>query len=153
MGRTSAQRKLPVLLKRSGGRCEQCGRRVVMFRTVQSRREVIGKVTYAVHWKTPWGKVATYPVATVEHVRRVADGGRHHIDNLRVLCGLCNRDNNRDALPKRNGTCRCGRKKTPMRKKCDICQMGFYAIPILLRIGDTQEIRDRMRKVRSTDAD
>lgn len=139
MSRTVSQTKLPKLMLRCRGRCEQCGKRMIMVRTVAARRQLVGKPSSHVKWITKSGTIAKMPVATVEHVTRREDGGRHALANLRALCWQCNAYNNnvilKSRVKDRNLCSKCGLpfpKSDRKWRKCGICSLGFNLFPAML---------------------
>jgi 5-methylcytosine-specific restriction endonuclease McrA len=66
---------LPAIYKRDRGKCRYCGKKVVMVRSIPEHRRELA--------------------ATVDHLKRVDEGGDSDVDNLVLSCAPCNRQMDR----------------------------------------------------------
>lgn len=82
-------RILSRLVRERGCRCEFCGDVVQRVSAIPASRRVSVNNKW-VCFVGSAGVPVTRKVATVEHIRRLADGGSYHRSNLRVACGECN---------------------------------------------------------------
>ena len=105
--RKRARRNFDRLHERQRGLCAECRRRMV--------RHFKGKY----HPRMP----------TIDHKKRLADGGTNHIDNLELVCVECNHKRDRVALGiPAVRTCRhCGKplNNGGGRRGCPACRQAF----------------------------
>lgn len=72
-----------------GSTCEFCGERVRRVSSIPEACRVSMDDKWITH-KDYRGKLHMDRVATVEHVKRLCDGGTYHHSNLKLACGECN---------------------------------------------------------------
>ncbi len=90
------KRFLIPLWSRSGGRCELCGVKVVLMRTIPPEDRLEETRDGHLVYRDEAGSAVRMPIGTIEHM----DGLRSHEDNVlcRMLlaCWACNQKRNRE---------------------------------------------------------
>jgi len=95
------------------------------------------------------GKQHRQKRATIDHVLEIEKGGDNTPSNLVAACLQCN--NHRSAKRRQTvpGKCvDCGAECKFKCKRCNICKLGFYAMPILLGLITSEELRSVTREQR-----
>jgi len=96
------------LVKARGLTCELCGKPVVCISLIP----ICNRIKQSPKWltyRTEEGTIETALIASVEHVKRRADGGGNKLKNMKVSCISCNLQANRKYHPKKKGCKYCNR--------------------------------------------
>lgn len=106
--REQARKYLPALVQRQGDICAECG--------LPMRLDLLGQHT------------GRRDAPTIDHKRRIADGGDSRLDNLELVHGACNLARDRRAyVPRAAKVCAgCGApKERPGTRHCNACHQAF----------------------------
>lgn len=90
--RRSANRLLPVLFNRAGGKCHYCNNQTVMVRDVQHK--LIRLRPFHVIYRDEAGNQIKSDYATVDHIVDLDLGGLNDWGNIVLSCALCNHRKN-----------------------------------------------------------
>lgn len=122
--RAKARLLLPLLLSRTNGKCQWCGDPLVLARELPPNAcKCLGYVS----WTDAAGVRHRALYATVDHLKRITDGGTNDIYNLVPACHYCNcargeQDVN-STLYTRRAHCNCGRPKLRRDSRCQHCRV------------------------------
>lgn len=102
------------MLMRDGHLCRYCG--VTVMRLKDCGRRIVSQTAHHVKWIDKHGTYREDPIATIDHVVPLADGGENRIENCVTCCAACNSYRNKLAhgAPDNSRPCAggCGRKVT-----------------------------------------
>lgn len=122
--RSTAQAKMPKLLRRHNSKCRYCGRDVISVKQLKRQGRFIRDTHHWVFWSNGSGQEIQTLKATVDHVLDLSEGGSNKLDNLVLACVSCNaaRSREKHQRAEHNKVClRCGKPNNRRPKFCRRC--------------------------------
>lgn len=121
--RRNARSKLDKILKEQNYRCAYCQRYINRIKNITKEKIICEKyLEFTIRDKKD--KQRRIFKATIDHKKRLSDGGTNNRENLVACCIQCNQDQNRKFFPKSKYSwyCECGKRKRKKKsKQCPIC--------------------------------